>query len=204
MLETLLQRSPKCAQRPRQRHPAALLQPGPHLGLGQMENQVVGPQTGDVGVRIEPLQRVIEIVGQKDRLDVTLVQDRLRPVGAVHLFLGGVIQRLPIVRRDLVVLEPEELLTNLDQPMVVGRVGDVAQPVNHPANQFARPDPFFLDLDARHAGGMNEFGVVVIPQDVSQRAGRRRMGIDVRVGVDQSNRGNRLIDRLASRGQVSC
>ena len=50
-----------------------------------------------------------------------------------HQRLGRVVQRLPVVRRDRVVLQAEERLAHLDQPTVLDRVVDRPQVLDQPA-----------------------------------------------------------------------
>ena len=57
--------------------PRRLLQPLPYLGFIQMKDQVVGAQAGDVALVIEILQRVVEVVGKENLLDVRAAEDLL-------------------------------------------------------------------------------------------------------------------------------
>ena len=45
-----------------------LRQPLSHLGLVEVEDQLVSAQTGDVARRVEAVERVVEVIGQKDLL----------------------------------------------------------------------------------------------------------------------------------------
>ena len=53
-----------------------LRQPLPHLWLVQMKDQVIGAQAGHIAVGVEALQRIVEIVGQEDLLDIGLRRTR--------------------------------------------------------------------------------------------------------------------------------
>ena len=61
----------------------------PHLPLREAEHEVIGPQARNVDVRVKTLQRVVELVGQKHRLQPALVEHLLRPIGAPHPFRRG-------------------------------------------------------------------------------------------------------------------
>ncbi len=50
----------------------SLFQPGANLGPGQVKHQIVGAQAGNVQLCVEALERIVEIVGQKDRFDSRL------------------------------------------------------------------------------------------------------------------------------------
>ena len=50
----------------------------------QLEDQVVGSQAGNIDAGVKSLQRVIEVVGQEDCLELALSEYLLGPVGGCH------------------------------------------------------------------------------------------------------------------------
>ena len=165
--------------------------------LAQVKHQVIGAQTRYVSVGVKTFQRVVKIIGQENRFDVAFVQDHLWPLGIAHFFFCCVVQRFPIRLGDSVVLKIKERLTDTDQPLVVSCVFDIGQSTNQSAHQFTWLDSVFFDLRFGHPGRVNEFGVVVVTQNVRQRGGRGCMGVDVCMGVNQTNRSDGFVDRFS-------
>src|SRR4051794_22682483 len=87
-----------------------------NFGLGQMKDQIVCPQAGNIDVRIEPFERIVEVVGQEDSLEPALLEHLLRPIAVRHKQFSAVIDLFPVLRRDAVVMEAEKSLAHLDQP----------------------------------------------------------------------------------------
>ena len=74
-----------------------------------MKHEVVRPQAGNVTLRVEAGERVIEVVRQEDSFDPRLLQALIFPVRLGHLRRRLVVQSLPVVGSDPVVCEPEKL-----------------------------------------------------------------------------------------------
>ncbi len=57
-----------------------------------------------------------------------------------------------------------------------------------PADFFFGVEAGFFDLGPRHASRMNQFGVIVVAEDIRERLRGSRLRLDVRMRVDQANR----------------
>ncbi len=180
-----------------------LRQPGPHLGLVELEDQVVGTQARDIPRRVEAFQRVVEIVGQEDLLDVGSPQDLLFPVGLGHQALGGVAQPGAVGRRDALALEAEEGASNVEEPGILHRVIDAVEVLQQDADALARVDAGGK-AGLRHAGGVGELGVVVVAEDVVEAARGRAVRVDVRMRVDQRDSAKGAIQVLRQRVAGHC
>ena len=75
-------------------------EPAPRVRLVEVEDERVGPQTRDVDRRVEPFQRIVELVGQEDLLELRLVADLLLPVLLGEGLLGGVEEPVGVGRRS--------------------------------------------------------------------------------------------------------
>ena len=105
-----------------------------------------------------------------------------------HFRGGPVVERFPVRDCDSLFAKIEKLTAHLHQPTDLDRVLQGAQPFDQATDFFLRIQVGRFDLAALEAGRMGQFGVIVIPHDVGQRLRRRRMGIDVRVRIDQRDR----------------
>ncbi len=193
--EPLLERRPQARKRTVELDPGTGREPLSRFRFTEVEHQVVGAETRDVRVGIKAFERVVEIVGQEDRFHVALIEHRTGPLGRGHLAFRRVVQRFPVRRVDPVPVEPEKGPANLDQPAVLGRVLERPQALDEPSDQFTRGERRVLDPRLRHPRGVRQFGVVVIAQQIRQGARSGRVRVDVRVGVDQADSGERLVDR---------
>ena len=197
VLEPLANCTAKTAKRTVERDATATFKPFTDLSLVQLEHQVIGSQTRNVGVGVKPAQRVIEIIGQEYRLDVALIQHHLGPLSRCHRTLGGVVNRFPIGGVDAICLEAKKFLANFDEPAVLRGIFDWPKVVHQAANQFVRRNPRLFDFVFGHPRGMCQLGVVVVAQQIGERSRRRSMRIDVGVRIDQSDRGDGLVNRLS-------
>ena len=66
-------------------------------GFAQVKHEVVGSQTGDVDAGVETLERIVEIVGQKDRLQLARSQHLSRPVRLAHSSAAVIVESFPVV-----------------------------------------------------------------------------------------------------------
>ena len=167
------------------RRPGESLQPFAHFGFRQVKHQIVRPQAGDVDPGVEALERIVELVGQEDRRQLTLLQDLLRPVGLRQIGFRRIVHGFPVVHGNPLAVEPEELAGDFDQPTVLGRVFDRAEVGHQPLAFFPRIQIRRFDLPFGHARGMGQFRVVMVTQNVGQRPGRGSQGVDVRVRIGQ-------------------
>jgi len=187
MLESLAQGGPQrtavadgCTGRP--------FQPRADFRMGQLEHQIVRPQAGNIDGGVKPFERVIEIVREKNGLQLALLQHLPGPVVCGHRLGRGVVQGLPVVRRDPIAVEAEKLAGDLQQPAVLNRVLQRRQIGKQPLAFLFGIQARLFDLLFGHAGRVGEFRVVVIAQNIGRRRRRRLEGVDVRVGIDQDDR----------------
>ena len=166
-------------------HPRRLRQPVSHLQGVQLEDEVVGPQAGDVEVRVEPLQSIIELVRQEDPFEVRLGDHLVGPAGVAHRRGGGVVQRLPVLTRQPVAVPVEERPGQLREPAQLHRIVQPLQRRHEVRHQLLRVQraAFRLDFLFGKAGGAGKFGVVVVAENVGERRAGRRAGVDVGVTV---------------------
>ena len=177
--------------------PSRSFQAPAHRRIGKAENQIVGPEAGDVELRVEPLQGVVEVAGQKHPPEPAPPEHVLFPGLRGHEALRRLVDRLPVVRRDPVPVEAEQRLGHLHQPTVLHRVLHRPQMGDQPRRLFSGSDIGVLDLLSGHAGGMGQLRVVVIPQDVGQRLGSGPVRVDVGVRVDEPHRIQLLKDPVS-------
>ena len=171
------------------RHVCGRRKPIPHVRASCRRNTRSSVRRhGTYTLRIPAFQRIVKVVGQQHRLELALPQDLLRPVRRTHLLHGRVVKGLPVVERDVVVREPKERLRNVDEPAVLNRVLQRLEMRDQSPHFFARIEIRHFDVLLGHAGRVGQFRVVVIAQDVRQRAGCRLMRIDVRMRIDQHDR----------------
>ncbi len=101
-----------------------------------------------------------------------------------HDALGGVPQRVGVGGVDALALKAEEGAGNLQKPAVLCRVVEAIHVGEDGADALAR-----LNIGGErrlvHAGGVGQFGVVVIAQNVVERARRRTVRVDVRVRIEK-------------------
>ena len=68
------------------------MKPFPRPRLGQVKHQIVGAQTGDVSLRVETFERVVEIIGQEHFFQAADVQYLLFPIGLRHFGRRRIVQ----------------------------------------------------------------------------------------------------------------
>ena len=112
----------------------------------QLEYQVVCSQTRHVTIRVEALERIVEIVGQVDLVQTALPQNRLLPVRSRHHLRCTVVDRLPVVRSDPLTFESKELATHLNQPADLDRVVQMIEEWGKPGDQLPRLQTGLLNL----------------------------------------------------------
>ena len=134
----------------------------------QMEHQVVGPQTRHVTARVEPLKRVVEVIGQVNLLEAAPGQHRLFPVLSRHRFGCGIINRLPVVRTNSVSVKSEKVTAHFHEPTDLYGVVEMFEERSQTTDQFTRPDPGLLDLLAGQPSRMCQFGVIVVPENIRE------------------------------------
>ena len=78
VLEKTLDRLPQVTQAAG-RYSGSFFQAAANGWLGEMENQIIRAQARNVSLSIEALQRVIEIVGQEDRLHPAATKNLVFP-----------------------------------------------------------------------------------------------------------------------------
>ena len=111
------------------------------------------------------------------------------------MLVGGVAQRIGVVPADAVALETQENAGDFEKPRILHRVVDAIQVAEHGGDAFARrrvgAQRFLV-----HAGGMGQFGVIVVAENVVETAGRRLVRINVGMWVDQRDLDN-LVKQVA-------
>ena len=85
--------------------------------------------------------------------------------------------------------KPEQVMGDLHQPGILDGVGERTQPRHDIRYTGLGRKPCTLDRVPRHARGMDQFGVVVVAENIGEGSGRRGVRIDVRVGIDKGRTG---------------
>ena len=133
-----------------------------------MKHQVVRAQAGDVTRRVEPSQRIVEVVRQEHRFQPALRQHAVSPVWSGHFCRGRIVQRFPVRRRYAVVGKSEQLAGHFDQPTVLDRVIQRRQALDQSTDFLLRIELGLFDARLGHAGRMSKLGVIVISKQVGQ------------------------------------
>ena len=102
-------------------------QPINGVRLMKLENQVVGPQAGHIRGGIPALERVIEVVGQENRLQPRGLPDLPIPLLTIAIAERTVVKLADRLGIDPVVGETVEGPGNLQQPGVLDRVIDALE-----------------------------------------------------------------------------
>lgn len=109
-------------------------------------------------------------------------------MGPRHDFKGMFVDGLPVVEREPLAVETEELPQHLDQPTVLDRVLQRLQVLDQAPHFLAWRKLRLLDRLAGEAGRMSQLRVVVIAEHVGERGRRRRERVDVRMRIDDDER----------------
>ena len=116
----------------------------------QLEHQVVRPQTGDELLGVPAFERVVEIVGQEDGLELRPVPDLLVPRRPVAGPLGPVVELLDGVRRDPIVGKSVKRAGDLQQPRVLDGIVNLVQVLR----QMTRTDAGARDSASTRSAGI--------------------------------------------------
>ena len=122
VLKALLQAGTKAFEAAVQFDSGACRQSAANFRFREVENQVVGAKAWNVGFGVKTFQRIVKVVGQKDRLDVALVEHRFGPLRRCHDRFAAIVECFPIVQVQPIFFEAKERAANFDQPTVLGRV----------------------------------------------------------------------------------
>ena len=160
-------------------------QSGTYFRLSQMKHQVVSAQAGDIQLGVKARERIVEIVGEKDRLQPALLQYLRGPVGREHFRRRRIVERFPVVGRHAIVGKTEQRAGHLDEPAVLNRVIEWHQVLDQPADFLFRIEPRLFDARLGHAGRVGQLGVVMIAEHIGQRLRGWRVRIDVRMRIDE-------------------
>src|SRR6266566_9934537 len=90
-----------------------LQQPLSNFRLVEMEDQVVRPQTGDITVRVEAFEGIVEVVGQEDFFQVRQPKHLILPAGLCHEEFGAVAEPAAVGEGDVFALKVEESASDL-------------------------------------------------------------------------------------------
>ena len=162
--------------------------------LPGVEDELVDPQAGHPERGVEALEGIVEVVGEEDRLDTALGEHAGRPPWIGRTLPDPVRQIWPVGGRQCIPLKPEQVPGDLHQPGDLDGVCEIRQTGDDPRDPRLRLEPRSLDRFPRHPGRMDQFGVVVVAEDVGQCARGRGERIDVRVRIDERRRGELAVD----------
>ncbi len=163
-----------------------VLQPLAHFGFAEVKHQVIGAQAGDVSLGVEAFERIVEVVGEEDGVELRPCEDLLFPIGLRHFLRCGVVELFPIRRRQ--VLAPGEIEKRCASSRnqlywIVLRSGSMRATSRRTFSLGSSPGSSICSrgMPAEWA----QLGVIVIAQDVGQRFRRGRLRLDVRMRIDQ-------------------
>ena len=149
----------------------------------------------------KPVERIVEIVGQKHRFELALLRAPASAQSGSAIFCGGrVVERFPVLRRDRGRRRSRRTRWAISTSQLYWIVfsSGAERSTSRPTFSFgSRPGSSICAL--RHAGRMGQLGVIVIAQDVGQRRRGRRVRVDVRVRIDQHQRVE-LIEQTLAKG----
>ena len=162
---------------------SAAFKPGDRARLMQLEDQVVGPQAGDVGRGVPALERIVKVVGQEDGLEPARLEDLAVPLRPVMAVVGLAQKLSQISRGDPVVRELVERPGDFQQPRILdGRIDAIE--ILDDARRPARPGRGRAKRLRGHPGRVGQLGIVVITEDLLEMARGRPVRVDVGVGVE--------------------
>ena len=117
-----------------------------------MENKVVSSQAGNVCVTVKSVEVVVEVIGQENGFDITLVEDHLRPFSKFHLLFRCFVNLFPIGLIQPLTSETKELTANFNQPPILSCVFKGRKVGYQSSDQFSMADSIFLNLFFGHSG----------------------------------------------------
>ncbi len=144
----------------------------------ELENQVVGPETRDVELGIPALEWVVKIVRQENRLQPGGFPDLAVPLLAMAIAEGTVVKVVDRLGINAIVGKTVEGLDDFQQPGELDRVIDPVEKLGQVERSCPRIE-VRTDLLSRHPGGVCEFGIVMVSQNLVEVASRRTMRVNM-------------------------
>src|SRR5579885_3656810 len=87
-----------------------------------MKDEIIRAQTGDVAIGVEAFERIVEIVGEKNLLDVRAAQHLVFPLGLRHEALRRLPENVRIGGGEAITGKIEKRTSNFQKPSVLSRV----------------------------------------------------------------------------------